>query len=72
MGEKIKVLSVGKLLGADFEVELNHPLSKGGRRQVHIQSEKFRVEMDLEDYIVYALSVLSAEKKLRILKRIKQ
>ena len=71
MGEKIKTLSKGKLLNTDFEVELNHPLSIGLDEQIHIQSEKFRFEMDKKDYIKYALSVLVAEKNLKNLKKIK-
>jgi len=43
----------------------------GQDQQVHIQSEKFRFEMDQKDYIQYALSVLVAEKNLKMLKGIK-
>ena len=71
MGEKIKTLSKGKLLNADFEIELNHPSSSGQDQQIHIQSDKFRFEMDKKDYIKYALSVLVAEKNLKSLKGLK-
>ena len=71
MGEKIKTLSKGKLLNTDFEIELNHPPSSGQDQQIHIQSEKFRFEMDKKDYIKYALSILVAEKSLKNLKGIK-
>ena len=71
MGEKIKVLSKGKLLNADFEIELNHPPSIGQDEQIHIQSDKFRFEMDKKDYVKYALSILVAEKNLKKLKGIK-
>ena len=70
MGEKIRTLSFGKLLGSDFEVELNHPTITGQDEQIHIQSEKFRFEMDKKDYVKYALSVLVAEKNLKNLKEI--
>jgi len=46
MGEKIKTLSKGKLLNADFEIELNHPPSSGQDQQIHIQSDKFRFEIN--------------------------
>lgn len=65
MGEKIKTLSKGNLINSEFEIELNHPPSKGQDYQIHIQSEKFRFEMDKKDYIKYALSVLVAEKNLK-------
>jgi len=71
MGEKIKNLSKGKILNTSFEIELNHPPVSGQDQQVHIQSEKFRFEMDKKDYIQYALSVLVAEKNLKKLKGIK-
>jgi hypothetical protein len=71
MGEKIKILSKGKILNEEFEVELNHPLSKGKSQQIHLQSQKFRVELDRKDYLKYGLSVLAAAKKIKILKRIK-
>lgn len=71
MGEKIKILSKGKLLNTYFEIELNHPPSSGQDQQIHIQSEKFRSELDKKDYIKYALSILVAEKNLKNLKGIK-
>ncbi|MCF6775584.1 hypothetical protein L3V83_03240 [Thiotrichales bacterium 19X7-9] len=71
MGEKIKTLSKGRLLNTNFEVELNHPTISGQDQQVHIQSNKFRFEMDKKDYVKYALSLLVAEKNLKHLKGIK-
>lgn len=68
MGEKIRKLSEGKLLGADFEVELNHPTVSGQDQQVHIQSDRFRFEMGRKEYIKYALAVLLAERNLKNLK----
>jgi len=70
MGEKIKTLSKGKLLNTGFEIELNHPSSSGQDQQIHIQSDKFRFEMDRKDYLNYALSILVAEKNLKTLKKI--
>ncbi len=71
MGEKIKLLSKGKLLNTHFEIELNHPPSSGKDQQIHIQSDKFRFEMDKKDYMKYALSILAAEKNLKNLKGLK-
>jgi hypothetical protein len=71
MGEKIKTLSRGKLLNSDFEIELNHPPLSGQDEQIHIQSDKFRFEMDKKDYLKYALAILVAEKNLKNLKRLK-
>ena len=71
MGEKIKTLAIGNIKKNKFEIELNHPLSKGKDQQVHIQSSKLRFEMDKKDYIKYALAILVAEKNLKNLKDIK-
>ena len=71
MGEKIKTLSKGKLLNSDFEIELNHPPLSGQDEQIHVQSDKFRFEMDKKDYLKYALAILVAEKNLKNLKRLK-
>lgn len=70
MGEKIKTIATGKILKSEFEIELNHPPSSGLDEQIHIQSENFRLEMDKKDFIKYGLSVLVAEKNLKILKEI--
>jgi len=71
MGDKIKTLSKGKLLNQNFEIELNHPVLTGHDQLIHIQSNKFRFEMDKKDYLIYALSILLAEKNLKLLKSIK-
>jgi len=71
MGEKIKILAKGRLLGSDIEIELNHPPSQGCDEQIHLQSEKLRLEIDKKDYIQYALTILFAEKNLRRLKKLK-
>lgn len=71
MGEKIRNLSSGKIQNVDFEIELNYPPVIGNDQQVHIQSDRVRFEMDRKDYIKCALSVLVAEKNLKLLKLIK-
>jgi hypothetical protein len=71
MGEKIKTLAKGKILNTDFEIELNYPPSEGQDYQIHIQSDKFRFEIDKKDYTKYALTILLAEKNLKTLKGLK-
>lgn len=70
MGEKIKTIATGKILNSEFEIELNHPTVSGFDQHVHIQSEKFRLDMDKKDFIKYGLSVLVAERNLKTLKDI--
>lgn len=71
MGEKIKILSKGKILNNNFEIELNQAVVINQDQQIHIQSNKFRIEMDKKDFIKYALSILVAVKNLKILKELK-
>ncbi|MDD3084042.1 MAG: hypothetical protein PHP82_03395 [Candidatus ainarchaeum sp.] len=71
MGERIKFLSKGKLFGNKFEIELNAPTFVGQPNQIHIQNNKNRIEIDQNDYLVYAFTVLVAEKNLKNLKGIK-
>lgn len=69
MGEKIKTLTKGRLLDKEFEIELNHPTVIGKEQQIHIQSNKFRFELEKSDYIKLAFSILVAEKNLKNLKK---
>ena len=71
MGEKIKVLSIGKILKTNFEIELNHPPSTGLDQQIHLQSDTFRFEIDRQEFVELALIILLAEKNLKQIKKIK-
>jgi hypothetical protein len=71
LGEKLKTLAKGKLLGSEIEIELNRPPSQGCDEQIHLQSETLRFEIDKKDYIQYALTILFAEENLRTLKKLK-
>ena len=71
MGEIIKTIAKGKLIDNEVEIELNHPPASGQDEQIHIQTAKFRFEMDKKDYIKYALSVLVAERNFKNLKGLK-
>ena len=71
MGEKIKTLSKGKIFNCEYEIELNSPPSINKGRQVHIQSNNFRFEINEKEFIKFALTVLLAEKNLKTLKNIK-
>ena len=70
MGEIIKKLADGNFLGSEIEIELNHPPAKGQDQQIHIQSDKFRFEMDKKDFIAFATSIMLAKKNLKSLKKI--
>lgn len=65
MGEKIKDLAKYRHLNTEYLIELNEPPNKGEDYRIHIQSEKFRLDLPKKDYIKYALTVLSAAKRLK-------
>ena len=71
MGEKIKTLGSVQINCEKFEIELNHPPSMGQGRQIHIQSEKFRCELEEEEFIRVAVAVRLAAEKLRYSKKLK-
>ncbi len=71
MGEKIKTISRGNIYGVDLEIELNEPLIQKDDLQIHIQADKFRLEMNKKEFIAYGLSILVAEKNLKNLKGLK-
>lgn len=64
MGEKIRTLARGDILGCDLEIELNKAHSKNMPRDIHIQSKKFRLDMNEREYIKLALTVLKAKGQL--------
>ena len=72
MGEKIKDLGRLRLtsLIEDCEVELNHPPSGRGERQIHFQTSSFRAEMTESEFLQFCAAVKLAATKLRKLKKL--
>ena len=72
MGEKIKDLGSVRLAkeAEVCEVELNHPPSGRGERQIHFQSSLFRAEMTESEFMQFCTAVKLAATKLRKLKRL--
>ena len=66
MGEKIKTLSKGEIFGRMVEIELNKPNHPSQARDIHIQSDHFRLQMDEKDYVKMAVTLLSG--KMRLIK----
>lgn len=71
MGEKIKDLGKIHLNDGLFDVEINHPNVKGQEKQIHIQSDRFRFEMDESSFIKSATSIILAREQLKKIKGIK-
>ncbi len=68
MGEKIKILSSGKMKNTDIEIELNKPDKRGGLHSVHFQNEEFRFDLDEVEFMKLATGILAAKRKLLSLK----
>lgn len=64
MGEKLALLSIGKILDTSFEIELNKPHSTQMPRDIHIQSDCFRFLMNEREFVRLALTVLAARRHL--------
>lgn len=70
MGEKIAILGKVQFRECDFEIELNHPPSNGLPRQIHLQSDDFRMEFDEDEFVRFVVAMRLAKEKLRRLKKI--
>lgn len=69
MGEKIRDLSKINIGGADLLIELNHSVSRKRKYDIHIQNEKFRMELPDKEFLQIASSVLLAKKNLENIKK---
>ena len=71
MGEVIRILKKICLEARgrwEFSIELNHPLGSGGKRVIHIQTDRGRIELAEETFVHLVGTVLDAEEKLRVIK----
>ncbi len=64
MGEIIKRLTETADLESGFFVELNHATERNGPRYVHIQNERFRLNMTEQDFLRIAASLCKARAQL--------
>lgn len=71
MGEKIATLGQIHISRETmFEIELNHPPSNGLPRQIHLQSDDIRMELDEDEFVRIVSAVMLAKEKLKRLKKI--
>ena len=68
MGEVLKVVKETKLGGGKFLIELNEPLVKYGARIIHLQNDKFRMEMTEPEFLKIAGAVAYARKNFDVMK----
>ena len=63
LGEVLKVLKETELGGVKFIIEQNEPLVQGGSRVIHLQNEKFRMEMPEPLFLKFAGAIAWSRKK---------
>ena len=68
MGEVIKKVGEFKIGGSSFEIELNNSACGGKYRDIHIQNDKFRLEMPENEFLPMAACVLLAKRQFDIMK----
>lgn len=71
MGEKIKDITVLKLHDMDVAIELNDgDASSRAYKTIHIQNERFRLQLKEAEYLEMAAAIRIAAKKIREVKEI--
>jgi hypothetical protein len=73
MGEKLYVISKVNLPGLGFDIELNDGSAASKRPlHIHLQNDRFRLDMPDHEYIQMAIAVREAGKKIRKMKGIEK
>jgi len=68
MGQVIRNIGKIKIGGTEFNVELNKSPARKNERDIHIQNEKFRLEIPEKKFVSMLSCVLLAKKQFDILK----
>ena len=70
MGELIRKVSELKIGNETFAVELNECTTDTGYKDIHIQNDKFRLNVPQNEFMQMAACVLLAQKQLKLIKQI--
>ena len=68
MGEIIKTVTKVSFGGSALDIELNHSASGSKYRDIHIQNDKFRLEIPENEFLSMAACVLLAGKQFDVIK----
>lgn len=68
MGEIIKNYGKIKIGGQEFNIELNKPDEINGAKNIHIQNDKFRLDMRDFEFMQMAAAIVYAKKQFDKLK----
>lgn len=69
MGELIRKVSDIKIGNETFAIELNECTNDTGYKDVHIQNDKFRLNVPQNEFMQMAACVLLAQKQLKLIKQ---
>lgn len=70
MGDIIKKITDISIGGSHFEIELNHSVSGGAYREIHIQNEKVRIAVPENEFLQMCACVNLARKQFDTIKGI--
>lgn len=69
MGEVIRTVATIPLMrGVQLDIELNHSASGGKYRDIHIQNERFRLEIPENEFLSIAACVILAKRQFDVIK----
>ena len=68
MGEVIKNIGTITIGGTNLDVELNHSVRGTGYRDIHLQNEKFRLEIPENEFLQMASCILLAKRQFDMIK----
>jgi len=72
MGEKIRIMANCRFKNTNLDIELNKATTTNGLRSIHIQNDFFRFDFNEKDFISFATHILAANRRLKVLKGIKE
>ena len=68
MGDVIRKVSEIKIGKESFDIELNHSTRGSEYRDIHIQNDKFRLEMPENEFLQMAACVILAKSQFDVIK----
>lgn len=68
MGDMIEKIGAVQIGESHFDIEMNHSVRGLGYRDIHIQNEKFRLEVPENEFLQMASCILLAKRQFDIVK----
>ena len=68
MGDIIRTVNKISLGGSELDIELNHSAVGSKYRDIHIQNDKFRLEVPEDEFLSMAACILLAKRQFDVIK----